>query len=311
MELTGFDRRARPPGARFSEWRAPDGWAIRRMDWAQPDGTHCRGTLVFAGGRADFIEKYLEPLAHWHARGWTIVSFDWRGQGHSRGSIVGGNFTDFDPLVADAAALIGSVVARVPGPHVAVAHSMGGHVLLRVLAEHHPSLAAAVLVAPMLALNTAPLPHWLGRRLAGLLCRLNLGHGRAWRESGPTAPSRMRQLGLTHCLDRYSDELWWKSEEPGFHLGPPSWGWLDAAFRSTAGHEAEALRRVETPVLLLGTARDRLVSPSAIRRAAALLPDAELRMFDEAAHELLRESDPVRSEVLASIDQFLDRHAGR
>jgi lysophospholipase len=310
MIVTGLDRRSRPPGARFSEWRAPDGWMLRRMAWPQPEGAEPRGTLVFAGGRADFIEKYLEPLGHWHAGGWHIVSFDWRGQGHSRGELVGGNFTDFDPLVADAAALLDEVIAASPGPHVAVMHSMGGHILLRVLAERQPALAAAVLVAPMLAINTAPTPSWAGRLLACSLCRLGLTDARAWRETGPVSPSgRIRQKNLTGCDQRFADELWWKSEEPGFHLGPPSWGWLDAAFRSTSRHDRAALAQVRTPVLLLGTDRDRLVSPRAIRRAASLLPTAELRMFDGAAHELLRETDAVRLQALAAIDAFFDRHA--
>jgi lysophospholipase len=66
---------------------------------------------------------------------------------------------------------------------------------------------------------------------------------------------------------------------------------------------------VRIPILLLGTERDRLVDPGAIRRAAGLLPEAELLMFKDAAHELLRESDPVRIEALARIDIFLDAHA--
>jgi lysophospholipase len=309
MQVINHDRRAHPAGARFSTWQASDGWSLRRMDWPQPDGAAQRGSLVFAGGRADFIEKYLEPLGHWHSRGWNVTSFDWRGQGHSRGSIVGGNFGDFDPLVRDGAELIDDAIASAPGPHVAIAHSMGGHLLLRILAERRPPLAAAVLVAPMLAVNSAPLPRSIGSLIAR--CAATLGPDRrVWREQGGLSEGgRIRQVNLTHCDDRFADELWWKEREPGFHLGAPSWGWLDAAFRSTARHDEIALGRVQVPLLLLGTERDRLVDPRAIRRAAGLLPRAELLMFEDAAHELLRESDPVRLEALARIDTFLDAHA--
>jgi lysophospholipase len=34
-------------------------------------------------------------------------------------------------------------------------------------------------------------------------------------------------------------------------------------------------------------------------------------MFPDAAHELLRESNPVRLEALARIDGFLDEHAAQ
>lgn len=280
------------------------------MDWPQPTGTKPRGSLVFAGGRADFIEKYLEPLRHWHAHGWNVTSFDWRGQGHSRGTIVGGNFTDFDPLVADGGDLLAGMIGEGPGPHVAIAHSMGGHLLLRILAERQPELSAAVLVAPMLAVNAAPLPQPLGRMIARIVALTGGSNLRVWPEKSELAQTgRIRRVHLTHCEERFEDELWWKGREPGFHLGPPSWGWLDAAFRSTSRHEERALKAIRTPILLLGAERDRLVDPRAIRRAAALLPNAELLMFKHAAHELLRESDDVRLEALARIDDFLDAHA--
>ncbi|HEX8442129.1 MAG TPA: alpha/beta hydrolase [Allosphingosinicella sp.] len=309
MKVKAFDRRSRPEGAVFSEWRAADGWALRRMDWPQPDGAVPRGSLLFAGGRGDFIEKYLEPIAHWHERGWNVVSFDWRGQGHSRGSIVGGNFTDFDPLVSDLDAIVREVVEAGPGPHVAIGHSMGGHLLLRALAERRPPLEAAVLVAPMLAVNSFPTPAITARWVASIFAAVGGRDVALWPESAGTNSLLLRQANLTSCQERYADEIWWKNREPGFHLGAPSWGWLDAAFRSTARHDQEVLKRVTTPVLLVGTERDRLVSPKAIRAAATVLPTAELRMFDEAAHELLRETDAVRLQTLAWIDDFLDRHA--
>jgi lysophospholipase len=42
------------------------------------------------------------------------------------------------------------------------------------------------------------------------------------------------------------------------------------------------------------------------------LPRGQLLMFGaEAAHEILREADPVRDRALAAIDDFLDRLAPR
>ena len=68
---------------------------------------------------------------------------------------------------------------------------------------------------------------------------------------------------------------------------------------------------MDVPLLLIGAERDRLVSPAAIRRAAARLPRAELVMYDDSAHEILRERDEVRLRALAAIDTFLNRHAAR
>ena len=312
MRNRSFDRRAHPAGASFSEWRAPDGWLHRRLDWPQPAGSAARGTLLFAGGRGDFVEKYLEAMAHWHESGWSVAGFDWRGQGASRGDIAGGHLASLDVLVDDLAAIVAELAGRGDGPLALVGHSMGGHVLLRALAEQRVRPAAAVLVAPMLMVNSSPLPPWAAAWTAGALSAFGWGRQPVWRPQTPPAPvGSARQAYLTGCRERYEDELWWWEKEPGFDLGAPSWGWLDAAFRSCARLTDERLAKVDVPVLLLGTETDRLVSAGAIRHAASALPKAKLRMFGSAGHELLREADPIRLEALAAIDAFLDEAAPR
>src|SRR5690242_2314244 len=76
-----IDRRAIPANARESRWTAPDGHAIRRLDFAAP--ANPRGALLFLPGRGDYYEKYLETLGHWAARGWRVTALDWRGQAGS------------------------------------------------------------------------------------------------------------------------------------------------------------------------------------------------------------------------------------
>lgn len=279
------------------------------MEWLQEPGEKVRGSLLFAGGRGDFIEKYLEPLGHWHSQGWNVTSFDWRSQGESRGDVKGGHLDSFDPVVEDGAALIGEWLQG-KGPHVAIGHSMGGHLLLRILAEHCPALDAAVLVAPMIGINSAPLPPRLAQWIARSLTRCGFSRVPVWRQvDTKLSEGPVRRAILTSCPDRYSDELWWFEQEPGFSLGPPSWGWLTAAYRSIAALTAERLSSIETPILLLGTEGDRLVSPSAIRRAAVLIPKAELMMLSNSGHEILREADAVRNAALQRIDAFLEEWA--
>ncbi|HET9640089.1 MAG TPA: alpha/beta hydrolase [Allosphingosinicella sp.] len=312
MASKAFDRRSIPATARFGEWKAADGWTCRTLERRHEEGTEIRGSLLFAGGRGDFIEKYLEAHDHWHRRGWNVTAFDWRGQGASQGDRPGGHLDSFETLVRDLAELIETWRAASPGPHVVVAHSMGGHVLLRTLAERHPPVDAAVLVAPMLMINSGPLPPFAAQWLASTASTFGWAGQPAWQQpSRPQPAGSLRQTYLTGSRDRYSDELWWWEKQPRFNLGAPSWGWLRAAFASCAALTPARLAGVETPVLLIGTERDRLVSPAAIRRAASQLPRSELLMFDDAGHEILREADPIRLKALAAIDAFLDRHAAR
>jgi lysophospholipase len=308
MENDVTPRRAAPAGARFRTWAAPDGWAIRRMDWPQPGRRAPRGSLIFAGGRGDFIEKYLEAFAHWHRRGWTVAAFDWRGQGASRGA--GFAFDSFDPLVDDLDALLADWRAAGPGPHVAIGHSMGGHLLLRTLVERRPALDAAVLVAPMIVANSAPIPLWLAPEMTDAMCMLGFGPVPMWKAPAvPSGPGSQRQRILTSSPERYADEAWWWENQPGWKMGAPSWNWMRAAFRSATAFTAERLAGVTLPLLLLGAEGDRLVSAAAIRRVAGELADAELEMYAESGHEILREADPVRLAARARIDAFLDRRA--
>lgn len=301
-------RRTLPGDARLFDWRAPDGWVLRRMEWTQSARHSARGNLLFVNGRGDFIEKYLEAYRWWHARGWNVDAFDWRGQGRSHGDIAGGNVLSFDPLVEDLAALIADWREGSPGPHAAVAHSMGGHLLLRALAEREVSLDAAVLVAPMIGVNSAPLSPSLAPLITDFMCLFG------WRDmplakASEPGPGARRQRVLTGSPERYADEAWWWEQEPGLNLGVPSWGWMRAAYRSSAAFTSAKLARVKLPLLLIGTERDRLVTASAIRRAAALIPGARLHMYADARHEILRDVDSVRLDALARIDAFLDEHA--
>jgi lysophospholipase len=312
MHAATFDRRSIPSDAFMRDWTAADGWIYRILERRQEATGSARGSLLFAGGRGDFIEKYLEVLDHWHGSGWNVSAFDWRGQGGSQGDRPGGHLDSFDTLVGDLAGLIDEWRSQTPGPHVAVGHSMGGHVLLRTLADQHPPIAAAVLVAPMLMINSGPLPPVAAEWLASTASMFGWSGQPAWQQpSLPQPAGSIRQAILTGCPDRYEDELWWWEKHPGFNLGAPSWGWLKAAYQSCAALTPAKMAGVETPVLLVGTERDRLVAPAAIRRAAAGLPSSELLMFDDSAHEILRERDEVRLKAFAAIDAFLGRHAGR
>lgn len=307
-----FDRRSYPAGAALGEWRAPDGWVHRTFAWAAP---HSRGTILFQGGRGDIFEKYLESFDHWHRAGWTIESFDWRGQGGSgrmSADPTCGHMGDFAPWIDDLAAYFADLRTRTVGPHVIVAHSMGGHLTLRALAERRIDPAAVVLVAPMLGLKSAPFGARVAARLARLMTKVGAPDRLAWKANErPGVPMKGRRALLTHDGDRYEDELWWKAQKPEIAAGPPSWSWVAEAYRSTLALEAPGrLESVTTPTLILAADHDRLVDAAAIDRAARRLPNATLRRWGpESAHEILREANGVRDAALAEIDRFLDRVA--
>lgn len=305
------DRRSIPAAAVESRWPAADGHAIRRIDWPAPAAP--RGSILFLPGRGDFYEKYLETLDHWHARGWQVTAADWRGQagsGRLGHDAVTGHVEDFSIWVADLAQLWAQWRAQTPGPHILAGHSMGGHLALRAVAEGRIAPDGLLLSAPMLGFAAQLLPAGLMHAAARAIARLGDRMRPAWKWSEkPGQPPESRITLLTHDPQRYADELWWRAQRPELVMGPGSWGWVERAYASMRGLGARGvLEAVRLPVLILATDADKLVSFAAIARAARRLPQARLVNFGPAAaHEVLREADPVRDRVLAEADAFLDQ----
>jgi lysophospholipase len=312
MERT---RRAIPEGAIEGLWHAADGHAIRRIDWPVANGGVQRGSILFLPGRGDFYEKYLETLDEWHRAGWRVTAADWRGQagsGRLGKDAVTGHIADFDIWIADLAALWASWVAETPGPHVLAAHSMGGHLALRALADGKVRPDAVVLSAPMTGVMGPPLPLPLLHTVAQLMCAVGDPTRQAWKwsEKPGELPAARANL-LTHDAERYADEQWWRDHRPELVMGPASWRWVERAYASWRQLEAPgALERVDVPVLFLSTESDKLVSHPANLRAVSRLPRGEMVAFGaEAHHEILREVDAVRDRAMAAIAEFLGRVA--
>lgn len=309
-----IDRRAIPPAARESIWRAGDGHKVRRIDW--PGASEpARGSILFLPGRGDTYEKYLETLEQWHRAGWRVTAADWRGQagsGRLGKDAVTGHIADFAIWIDDLAALWAAWVAETPGPHVLAAHSMGGHLVMRALVEKRVAPDAVVLSAPMIGVNGPPLPLPVLHAVAKLMCAVGDPTRQAWKWSEkPGELPASRATLLTHDPDRYADEQWWRDHRPELVMGPASWRWVERAYASWRLLEAPgAMEAVDVPVLILSTSADKLVSHAANLRAARRLPRGEMVAFGpEAAHELLREADGVRDKAMAAIAGFLDRVA--
>ena len=309
-----IDRRAIPAAATESRWTAEDGYELRRIDWPTPSQAP-RGSLLFFPGRGDFYEKYLESLEEWHRAGWKVTAADWRGQagsGRLGDDPLTGHVEDFSDWVGDLAYFWESWVRETPGPHVLVAHSMGGHIITRALIDGVIRPDAVVLSAPMLGMAGPPLPLAVLHSVARVMARIGSPKRPAWKwsEKPGEMPARRRDL-LTHDDDRYADELWWREHRPELAMGPGSWGWVERAYASTRELEAPgAMEKVDVPVLVVSTSNDKLVNHEAAKRAAGRLPKGELLEFGpEAHHEILREVDDVRGRAMDGIAAFLDKVA--
>jgi lysophospholipase len=306
--VTALDRRrSLPAGGTIGMTEIADGWPLRTAVWPPRDAA--RGMVLLVGGRGDFIEKLAEAIHDLVDAGWGVATLDWRGQGLSGrlgDAPEKGHCDDFGVWLDDLDALLVRWRAEMPGRWVAVAHSMGGHLVLRRLTAGGDDFARVVLLAPLLGLLAPPLGPRLARIAARVMVMAGRGGGYVY-GGGPRikAPAGSpRQLMLTSDAERYGDEGWWAEQEPRLSMGSATWGWLDAAFRSLALLWA-GLGRVRVPVLVMIPTSDGLVDNAATRAAMARIPDARLEVIDVTGHELLRERDVVRAAVLARAMEFL------
>jgi lysophospholipase len=310
-----IDRRSIPKDAAETIWQGVGGWPIRRIDWRAKHWSVSppRGSILFLTGRGDHYEKYLETLSYFADQNWNVTSIDWRGQGLSGRMLADnrvGHIDDFATWIDDLSLFWDDWRKQVPGPHIIIAHSMGGHLAMRATIEDAINPDALVLMAPMLSIHSGGLPLLVTKAFAKLMLVLGRGERAAWKDSEkPMSPATLRAKMLTHSADRYQDEVAWWKLRPGLKLGPASWRWVERAAASVEKiHLPGTFESVKIPVLIAATTADQLVSTKQIIEDSKRLPNAQLMLFGgEAAHELLREGDAVRNQILQEIDTFLDR----
>src|SRR3979411_510469 len=134
--------------------KTPDGAELRFARWAPP--ANRKGTVCVFTGRGEQIEKYFETVRDLRDRGFAVAMIDWRGQGHSSRRLRDprkGYVRDFSDYEVDVESFVQQVVLPdCPPPHFALAHSMGGAVMLRIAYAGKRWFDRMVLSAPMIDL---------------------------------------------------------------------------------------------------------------------------------------------------------------
>jgi lysophospholipase len=273
---------------------------------------------LLLNGQTEFIEKYFEVIDELRGRGFSVVTFDWRGQGGSDRLLPNrrkAHIDDFAEYDQDLDAVIREVLKPMMNGSslkpIVVAHSMGGNILLRRLHNVQNEFAAAILSAPMVGIKPRGVPWWLVEKIAG---RLNRG--------GPSPDfiwgmAKRDQLKLPFALQivtsdpkRYARNQALLAADPELRLNGPTWGWLGAAL-----HAIDLLKNpgyaeaIKAPSLVIGAGRDRVCDTEAARAFAARMPDARYVEIAGAQHEILMERDPLRAQWWVAVDAFLKENA--
>ncbi|KRR22845.1 alpha/beta hydrolase [Bradyrhizobium lablabi] len=308
MTLLSIPSNLVPEGAFAGTIGAPDGTALRFARWVAP--ATGRGTVCVFTGRGECIEKYFETVQDLRKRGYSVAMIDWRGQGHSARQLRNpfkGHVRSFSEYQSDVAAFVKQVVLPdCPPPHFALAHSMGGAVMLHVAHAGNEVFERFVLCAPMVGLPSlrASLP------MRALMRTLRVtGLGERFIPGGNV--DLMKSTGfpgnpLTSNPHRYARNAAILEADPTLGIASPTVAWLDAAFAAMAEFRSpEFARGIHRPVLMFAAGADTIVSAPAIAAFAGNLPAGSYRLIPGAKHEILQEDDRYRDQLWAAFDAFM------
>jgi lysophospholipase len=312
MHLVALARNPVPSGAVVGTFKGFDGQPMRFARWEATRSPR-RGTVCCFTGRTEYIEKYFEIIADLRRRGFAVAMMDWRGQGGSTRELTDprkGYIRDFSTYDRDLACFMRDVVLPdCPPPYTALAHSMGGHIMIRNATSQGCWFERMVLCAPMIALHDeiVGVPQWSAELYARVTTFLGFGgryvpggHGKPIElggyEGNPLTSDRERWARLA-MLAEAAGEL---------AVGAPTAAWLAAAYRSMRLISDPAYAsRISVPLLIFVAGKDTIVESSAVEDFANRLKVGTQVLLAGSRHEILQESDDIRTRFWAVFDAYL------
>ncbi|MFG1296378.1 alpha/beta fold hydrolase [Xanthobacter variabilis] len=308
MDLFSIPSNPTPEGAVTGEITAADGVRLRYARWMPDSGL--RGTVALFTGRGEFIEKYFEVVRELRARGFAVAILDWRGQGGSQRLVRNprkGHVRRFADYQLDLEAFAREVLLPdCPAPHFALAHSMGGTILLQSTLAGRRWFDRMVLVAPMLKIDVIPAPR-LVRTLVTVLAYA--GFARAFVPGGRARPITevpFERNPVNSDPERYARTAEIVRAAPQLGIGAPTNGWLYAAFRAMDQlADPELVPQIRQPLLMVAAGGERLVSNLAIEHLATRLIAGAQVVVPAAKHEIMMERDFFRAQFWAAFDAFI------
>ena len=310
MELVGIARNPVPNGAVPGSFATRDGLTIRYALWPRTADRRL-GTVCLFSGRGEFIEKYFETITDLRRRGFAVAMMDWRGQGGSdrllknarKGHVE--DFADFDKDLGQFMSEI--VLPDCPAPFYGMAHSMGGHILLRSALTKVCWFDRIILSAPMIDIlpeftQSTALRYMIEAQvLFGLGDRYVPGGKPQPFELEPFEDSKLTSDPLRY--DRVRDVL---KAAPWLSCGSPTLGWLQAAARSIMQINAFGFASsIKVPVLIVAAGNDTVVSTRAIEHFATRIKTGRHLVIAGAKHEILQERDEIRDQFWAAFDVYV------
>lgn len=264
-------------------------------------------TLVIVPGRSEPALKYAELAFDLKDKGVDLFILDHQGQGESDRILSDsnkGHVISFGDYVADFRQFMGLVNEIKPETEkFLIAHSMGGAITTRFISEEARAFRKAVLIAPMMKLNTKPYNEVVARYYSKLLVTIGKGNDYA-PGYGPYKPEEdlFETNVYTHSEARFNISKHIYLTWPDLVLGGPTTRWVHESLKATKSIDKLPF---ETKTILFQAGLDQTVvndrQTTFCKRKGNF---CELIHIPDARHEILMEKDSIRDEVLKKISSF-------
>lgn len=294
-----------PEGAEEHWFEGRGGVKLRAM--TAPAQGAARGSVIIAPGRTEFIEKYFEVTRELQQRGFAVFCIDWRGQGLSGREVengLKGHLVTFDDPVNDLSTALKLLAAKLPRPHIGLAHSMGGAITLRALQTRRVELDAVAFSAPMWGVQGLTN---MAKKYVRFMSSLGAGTHFAPRVEKKWKRENFKKNPVTHDKERHARCQGLVCEEPRLALAGPTVAWVAAAAEATESFATpNALAHIRIPVLIATAGEEQLVDNASHAAVAEQLPNATHIVIGGAKHEILMERDDLRAQFWTAFDHLIE-----
>ncbi|BFU60513.1 MULTISPECIES: alpha/beta fold hydrolase [Rodentibacter] len=266
-----------------------------------------RKLMVLVNGRAENMLKWSELTYDFYHQGYDVLLFDHRGQGYSGRLLKDtekGHLDEFRFYVDDMAKVIEKTTAlfEYQTRHL-LAHSLGSLIATYYLANCDHHIEKVVLSSPFFGV---PLKHPIRDEL--IVAAMNLlGQGTRYVfGKGAYKPAQLENNELSFCKTRMKWMNRINRKYTELHLGGPTFRWVHLCLNAIK-RLPTVLPRIEIPVLILQSEKEKIVDNKTLEKLTALFPNAHCEPVQNAKHEILFERDELRSKVMNQITQFFEK----
>jgi lysophospholipase len=286
-----------------------DGVPISTIKFENPNEI---GAIIIVNGRAETYDLYAEPIYDLAQAGYSIYTYDHRGQGYSGRLLADpqkGHVEHFDDYVDDLTTFIRTVVDSKPhAKRYILGHSMGGAIATLYGLRNPKAIDAYALSSPMFGFNTAP----YSNIIAQLIVFSNILVGRADDFAKGQGPYNTAETFATNVLT--TSQLRWDTrhaviiDHPVVQVGGPTNRWVNEALDACAGLIAEA-KNFTPPAIVFQAGNDQVAIEAREAQFCSAAQHCTLgATYPKGKHELIREQDYIRTDLYQRAIKFFSEN---